>query len=327
MSVLFKLPHEIILLIIQRLEQRDCFSLLSTSKTFNALIYNDLFWRDLIQRKYAFCFRDPEYQSWWQLYASGDAGRTCSHIKPFQDLSIKRALMWSSIHRSACYCCEEMIFDNYAICMEPGCTFMGCGDMLYGDETLPGHMTLHTRVTGHNVILNLSSLNFMELWCYSCSNSHMFFVSNIVCSQIGFCNSISQTKSTKKPRAEQYAARHILQFMTALPPHPEERKSVIQRRRSVEQRLSSFQRVNDYGYIIDRDWFNTWTQFLSYQSDQLPGALDNSGLFNKDNLLLHSHLVIGHDFELVSGFVRAYIERIYGLQNNSCIVSKVEVEM
>jgi hypothetical protein len=132
---------------------------------------------------------------------------------------------------------------------------------------------------------------------------------------------MSQTKSIKKPRAEQYAAQHILQFMTELPPHPEERNSMIQRRRSVEQRLSSFQRVNDYGYIIDREWFNAWTQFLSHQSNQLPGALDNSGLF-KDNLLLHSHLVIGHDFELVSGFVRAYIERIYGLQNNSYIVSK-----
>jgi hypothetical protein len=125
MSLLFKLPHEIILLIIQRLEQRDCFSLLSTCQSFHSLIYNDVFWRDLIQRKYDFCFRDPHYQSWWQLYASGDAACTCSHIKPFQDLDTKRALVWASIHRSGCWCCEEMIFDNYAICMEPGCHFMG----------------------------------------------------------------------------------------------------------------------------------------------------------------------------------------------------------
>lgn len=54
-------------------------------------------------------------------------------------------------------------------------------------------------------------------------------------------------------------------------------------------------------------------------SDCLPGPLDNSKLFENNNL--KHHLVIGYDYELVGRSIKTYIERVYGLLNDSKIVS------
>lgn len=54
----------------------------------------------------------------------------------------------------------------------------------------------------------------------------------------------------------------------------------------------------------------------------MPGALDNSILFfPHDKHKLRHDLIIGCDYELVGRSIRAYIERVYGLENESCIVS------
>lgn len=59
--------------------------------------------------------------------------------------------------------------------------------------------------------------------------------------------------------------------------------------------------------------------FFIGKSNDLPTGLDNSKLF-VDRKLRHD-LIIGVDYELVGSSVRTYIERMYGLENNSIIVS------
>lgn len=61
---------------------------------------------------------------------------------------------------------------------------------------------------------------------------------------------------------------------------------------------------------------------LKGKSNELPGPLDNSILFfPHDKQRLRHDLIIGCDYELVGRSIRAYIERIYGLENGSNIVS------
>lgn len=58
------------------------------------------------------------------------------------------------------------------------------------------------------------------------------------------------------------------------------------------------------------------------KSNEMPGALDNSILFAPhDKQKLRHDLIIGCDYELVGRSIRAYIERVYGLENGSIIVS------
>lgn len=54
----------------------------------------------------------------------------------------------------------------------------------------------------------------------------------------------------------------------------------------------------------------------------MPGALDNSILFfPHDRQKLRHDLIIGYDYELVGRSIRGYIERVYGLESGSYIVS------
>lgn len=55
------------------------------------------------------------------------------------------------------------------------------------------------------------------------------------------------------------------------------------------------------------------------KSNTLPTSLDNSMLFYQSNL--RTNLIIGVDYELVGYSIACYIERIYGLKNNSIILS------
>lgn len=55
------------------------------------------------------------------------------------------------------------------------------------------------------------------------------------------------------------------------------------------------------------------------KSNILPTSLNNSILFHQENL--RTNLLIGIDYELVGYSIACYIERIYGLKNNSIIIS------
>ncbi|CEP14375.1 hypothetical protein [Parasitella parasitica] len=295
-----------------RLDNRkDLFSFLGTCRGFYSLIQDDSFWRDLVKRKYRIKYNiDSKYQSWWELYISGDAGQMCCHLQDYsaRSLEIKRKLLWNSIENLDRLCCRNVQFEHYALCMEPQCEFIGCGDVFFErDESYPGHSRAHHHQARHNVILKLSPLNFMELWCYSCDTP------------IGHYGI-----PLKKPVSEKYMCQKILHFMTALPDNNDLllRQTVIERRRLIEQRLSLFQQNHDFSYLIEKKWFTRWIDFLIGKSNELPGPLDNSKLFFPDDKQKLRHdLIIGCDYELVGGSVRAYIERVYGLNEGSNIAS------
>ncbi|KAL7328006.1 hypothetical protein PS15p_206348 [Mucor circinelloides] len=309
--MLNRLPYEIVLLILVRLNNRkDLFSILGSCRSLYGLIQDDSFWRDLVRRRYGIKY-NIQQQSWWQLYISGDASQMCCHLQNYdvRSLQIKRDLLWNSIQNLNGVCCRNVQFDQYGLCMESQCEFIGCGDVFFEkDESYSGHLREHHQQTQHNIVLKLSPLNFMELWCYSC---------NSPIGHWGF-------PRIEKPIAEKYMCRDILQFMTALPPdyNPLLRLDVIERRRLIEQRLSVFQQNHDFTYLIEKRWFTKWINFLIGRSNEMPGALDNSILFfPHDKRKLRHDLIIGCDYELVGQSIRAYIERVYGLENESCIVS------
>lgn len=169
------LPHEIILLICEKLDRKDIFSFLSTCHHLYSFIQDDMFWRDLMNRRYNIKYKSPN-QSWWSLFKSGDGDRMCSHIQHYAIETYcyqKRILLWKSFENLNQFCCENTLYtNNYGICMEPNCQFIGCGDVFFNlDESFPGHLRHHHNITKHNVILKLSPLNFMELWCYSCNHA------------------------------------------------------------------------------------------------------------------------------------------------------------
>lgn len=178
-----QLPNEIIMLILTKLNRRKhVFSFLSTCHLFYSLIKDDSFWRDFNARKYGIHYRDPNY-SWWQLFASNHASKMCCHINlEYANqilLESKRQLLWQTFCQDTNeLCCGNVQFDNYGICMEPNCQFIGCGDIFFEPEAYPGHLRAHYTHTRHNIVLKLSPLNFMELWCYACdspvSRSHFY---------------------------------------------------------------------------------------------------------------------------------------------------------
>ncbi|CAO3656519.1 unnamed protein product [Mucor hiemalis] len=220
-------------------------------------------------------------------------------------LETKRQLLWQSFCRNTNQlCCGNVQFDNYGICMDPNCQFIGCGDIFFEPEAYPGHLRTHYSQSKHNIVLKLSPLNFMEIWCYACD------------SPIGFWG----LPKMEKPSSEKYICREILKVLTQLPLTTKDSLQVIQRRRLIEQRLSVFQYNHDYTHLIEKSWFTSWVDFLIGKSDKLPLSLDNSKLFNSNNQLRHD-LIIGVDYELVGSSIRAYIERVYGTSNQSIIVS------
>lgn len=74
-----------------------------------------------------------------------------------------------------------------------------------------------------------------------------------------------------KPQSEKFIVREILKYMTQLPSihYPAERMQVTERRRLIEQRLSVFQHNHDYTYLIEKNWFMSWIDFLVGKCDSL----------------------------------------------------------
>lgn len=177
------LPYEIILLILVRLNNRkDLFSILSSCHSLYGLIQDDSFWRDLVKRKYSIKYNITD-QSWWQLHMSGDANQMCCHLQNYdlKTLESKRDLLWNSIQGLNEFCCKSIQFDQYGLCMEPQCDFIGCGDVFFEkDESYPGHLRAHHHQTHHNIILKLSPLNYMELWCYSCNSPVSIYMQYLI---------------------------------------------------------------------------------------------------------------------------------------------------
>jgi hypothetical protein len=174
MNRLQRLPNEIILFILMNLDDKqDIFAFVSTCHLYHNLISQEPFWRDFIIRKFNIKYCSPS-QSWYHLLLSGDVNKMCPHITPSHLYSVfdKQSLLWQSFCTPISeLCCKNLQFDNYGLCMELQCEYVGCGDVFFEPkESYPGHLRNHHVFCGHNIMLKLSPLNFMEIWCYSCNS-------------------------------------------------------------------------------------------------------------------------------------------------------------
>lgn len=135
------LPNEIILLVFIHLESKDLIQFTSTSYSFYFLRFDELFWRDLIQRKFKIGYCDPN-QTWWNLLISGDVYKMCHHISLkhyYFNIELKNRII-NQIMNS---------FRDETICLEPNCY----------------NINQHQ----HSILLKLSSIHFIEIFCQDCN--------------------------------------------------------------------------------------------------------------------------------------------------------------
>ncbi|KAI8997190.1 hypothetical protein BDB01DRAFT_845868 [Pilobolus umbonatus] len=305
MPGLIDLPNEIVSQIMANIEDRkDVSSLLRTCQKMYSYKYDNSFWKEVVTTRYNIYYCDPAI-SWWTYYISGEVENVCPHINLHKiDLNLKRKVMWDTFQKEETICCEELRTGykqsgNHGICLDTNCTFVGCGDAFFQPEVKPGHLGSHHKETGHNLVLKLSPLNFMEVWCYACNNPIGYW---------GF-------PSMAKPRSEKFVCDVLRKFMTEIPSIKDEtfKMGVIQKRRWIEKQVSVVRRNHDFSHMIEKTWYTSWTNFLAGQSQEIPTALDNSSLFLEDLKTLRTDLVASVDYELVSAAIRSYIERVYGL--------------
>ncbi|KAI8365512.1 hypothetical protein BD560DRAFT_425185, partial [Blakeslea trispora] len=100
---------------------------------------------------------------------------------------------------------------------------------------------------------------------------------------------------------------------------------VLNGRRVIESRLMNSQPGRFGSYLIEKNWFCNWLNFISGKSQILPGPLSNSQLMRSDGTL-DPTLCLGKDFELIGTSTRWYIERIYGFDPTFRIVSAEDIE-
>ncbi|KAI8141425.1 hypothetical protein BJV82DRAFT_175932 [Fennellomyces sp. T-0311] len=304
-TMLLLLPNEILWCILRFVPPRDSLSLLGTCKTLSQIRYDESFWREYA-RQFGIAYLHPR-QTWWQLYASGDLHKTCPHIHDRElidhSLSQKIMLLWQALLTGRC--CDATVS---GICLHPACDFMGCGDAFFTPESNPGHLREHHHATGHAYVLKLSPMHFLEVWCYPCNKPVGFW---------GF-------PSMEKPIGERYLVRRLVySLINQLPDDPTLKTRAIECRRDIERRLIYTQQSHEDSYIIDREWFMAWNEYIYAKSDHLPGHLTNSKLFEPKGAL-RSDIELGKDFELVGGVVRSYIERVYGIDGP--VISAYELQ-
>ncbi|KAL1933774.1 hypothetical protein VTP01DRAFT_7864 [Rhizomucor pusillus] len=305
MALLLLLPNEILWSIMRYLKPHAGISLLRSCRTLHELTKDEKFWREYA-RYHCITYRDPT-RLWYTLYATGDLFKMCSHIDYLQlleSLPRKRQVFWQLLadfrNRLSCCCSRARLDGESALCMAPDCDFVGCGEATFSfDDSNLGHMKEHWEKTNHSITLKLSPFNFLEMWCYACRMP------------LGFWGFPSMTKS----KDERYIVRQIVGYLTQLPDHDRElRSQVLEHRRWTERRLLSSQEIVDDVNIVEKRWFMKWLDFIIDTSNHLPGIVPNDLLFNQQDGALRTDIRYGEDFVLVSGPIRSYLERTYGVR-------------
>ncbi|KAG2195290.1 hypothetical protein INT47_005065 [Mucor saturninus] len=143
----FSLPNEIILLVLLHLNTRDLLNFTSTCHSFQALTGNDLFWRDLVQRKFHIGYCSPN-QSWWNLLISGHADQMCHHInyRHVAHLQSNRETLIGGMANAL----DDIT--SLDICIEPDC--------LSSNHLSSCHQ--------HLIFVRLSTVHFIEVYCHAC---------------------------------------------------------------------------------------------------------------------------------------------------------------
>ncbi|KAI8888567.1 hypothetical protein K501DRAFT_282674 [Backusella circina FSU 941] len=260
--------------------------LLQTNTKLYYTSQQDYFYSDLCKQS-GIHYHHPD-MTWKQLFFSGELKQMCPHLYPhrlYADLDRKRDLLWRRMNQEFQ---KEDNCPNYIMCLEERCHYFDHSD------THPEHyLSSH-----HSIVLKISPLHTLELWCHSCRKT------------IGFDGFATTTNHGIK------AERHIMHTITKALAQPKEQDAIngfiISSRREIEANIFRIQTRQFKSHLVDKTWHASWLDFLSGKTNTIPGPMTSQNLLRSDGSLNPS-LSLGKDFELVGSLVRWYIERVYGV--------------
>lgn len=166
-------PFELLLQVLSSLNYEDILSFVQCNSALYSRSMSDSFWFDLC-RLHGIHYRHPEL-SWRELYQSNELAKMCPHLSEslLDVIPEKKQLLWTT--RSLSNAGNDML------CLHPSCTYFGtvksysthsiyCLHFLLGDakEYDAYHCRFHHQGTRHAIVLRLSPLHTLELWCNSC---------------------------------------------------------------------------------------------------------------------------------------------------------------
>ncbi|KAF1799705.1 hypothetical protein FB192DRAFT_1388095 [Mucor lusitanicus] len=295
-------PFELLLQVLSSLNYEDILSFVQCNSALYSRSMSDSFWFDLC-RLHGIHYRHPEL-SWRELYQSNELAKMCPHLSEslLDVIPEKKQLLWTT--RSLSNAGNDML------CLHPSCTYFGDAK-----EYDAYHCRFHHQGTRHAIVLRLSPLHTLELWCNSCVKAVGFD---------GFATHVNHGLKT-----EHYFMKKLVQEIATSDPIEDSSalQSCIQKeRQSIELGLyqAQFIRYSNM-HIVDKDWHDAWLAFISGKSTVCPGTLTNEKLFisgnSESNALkkLDPTLTLGKDFELVGSATRWYIQRVYGIKDNRII--------
>ncbi|CAO3637383.1 unnamed protein product [Cunninghamella blakesleeana] len=334
--MLNELPNEILLCIISQLSSHHVSTLLQTCRQFYSLKYDDDFWRCLVYNKYQITYRHPSF-SWYQLALSKQVNQMCPHLySPWLSASFHHYIsqltdiIQHNYHPSTSSICCDQSTSSFGICLYPHCHYLGCGDVFFKDkQQYSGHLYNHHKSTNHSLILKVSNINFLEMWCYSCNRP------------LGYWG--TGNDKLKLASSEVYLVRKWIQsILWSVTIFSNNDNIVLYKQRQLEiQLLSSTSETPSY--FLDSQWFFSWLKSLSlienHQHDPQPDLILDDVSEEEDNNcyssyscsyplsispqhhlfldqqthLLKPNLKFSLHFVLVTCQIYCYIQRIYGI--------------
>ncbi|KAI9299495.1 hypothetical protein BJ944DRAFT_245175 [Cunninghamella echinulata] len=304
-----QLPNEIILCILSQLPSHHVRFFLQTCRCFYTLKYDDDFWRCLITIKYGITYRHPSL-SWYQLAISNEINKMCPHLYnpwhyPNHHIIDQLSFIIQSKNNRKNICCNS----------SSSSSSFGCGDVFFKDKQKDsGHLFQHYQSTHHSLILKVSNINYLEMWCYTCNRP------------LGYWGTAND--KIKLASSEIYMVRQWMQYILwsiTLPSSPHHhnvsRQLILHKQRQLELQLL-FSTSETPCYFLDSQWFYSWMKSLvqikeAGESDIINYPLSISPqhdfFFNQQTHALKPHLKLNLHFVLVTGQIYCYIQRIYGI--------------
>lgn len=273
--LLDRLPHELQLQVISDLDNQDLQTLLQSNANLLAKSKQDTFWKDLCTLK-GISYHHPDV-AWKELYQSGSVNTMCPHLRLRGIQDKKKEQFWSLLD-------QKNMDSSLMFCLHSSCEFLG------QEQDFAEH--------SHHTALTLSPLHILEIWCNPCSK--IITLNKDACGHHGI-------------KSEQYMLQGLLEDFTSLSEQdPELSKKVMNGRRRIEKKLYGLQTRFTPDYIIEKEWYMTWLEFITGKSNDMPGPLENQKLLRSDNTL-NPELSLGQNFEIVPELLKRYIEKFYGI--------------
>ncbi|GAA5806261.1 hypothetical protein HPULCUR_011792 [Helicostylum pulchrum] len=251
-------PMEVIDKISSTLNGQDIVRFIQSNSALYYRAQHPSFWKHLCELNgINYCHPDT---TWKELFCSGELSTMCPHLNTNMldpsFIKAKKQLIWSHLKNN-----RETAYD-----------------------------TDHYATDKHSIILKLSSLHIMELWCNTC---------------IGFDYFHSDTKQGSK--SESYIMKKLTKKLGSVTQEIDTKK-----RQEIESDIFRIQFRNSTTHIIQKDWHTSWLLFISGKTIHHPGPLLNTKIARQDGSL-NPALFLGKDFELIGNLTRWYIERMYGV--------------